>query len=283
MSLKCKLGFHNWKFDCEKCSRCGKERQNNHEWSINCNYCFRCSKVRNEQHNWKELENNYWKCNNCRCISYGVIDKEIVGYITIVEPFKVLSYEQQKVLFDKENKLTFRKFFYNIKSFFQALLPYIILYLFGGLVGVIFVLIVDLIKGQPINNLSYGFEGGLMIMAMILGTDLGNLLATLFKYFFYILAVICFLSIIGSIVFIFIFLFADNIIWWKPLVAFIIGLTSLLIGSLSMTLIQQACPNCGNYFTKFGSHEERNSGHADGLKVSYRTCKACGHQWGAYY
>ena len=51
---------HDWSQDCEKCSRCGQRRQNAHNW-IACK-CSVCGKVRDEEHDWtKDCE----EC--CRC------------------------------------------------------------------------------------------------------------------------------------------------------------------------------------------------------------------------
>ena len=48
MSLKCKLGFHEWGEDCEKCSKCVRERFGYHNWK-NCD-CSKCGKI---LHEWK--------------------------------------------------------------------------------------------------------------------------------------------------------------------------------------------------------------------------------------
>jgi tetratricopeptide (TPR) repeat protein len=78
MNIKCKLGFHtwngcicskcgivrdeqhDWKKDCEKCSKCGKPRVNQHDWN-GCK-CSKCGITRDEQHNWKK---NCEKCSKC--------------------------------------------------------------------------------------------------------------------------------------------------------------------------------------------------------------------------
>ena len=80
MSLKCKLGIHNWdgcictrcnkirstnhdlSEDCEKCSKCGTEFKNNHDWSKNCEVCAKCGKTRENGHSWL---NNCEKCSKC--------------------------------------------------------------------------------------------------------------------------------------------------------------------------------------------------------------------------
>jgi hypothetical protein len=58
MSLKCKIGLHNWKLNCEKCDWCGKIRENHHDWK-GCK-CEKCEKTRDEKHNW-----NGCKCEKC--------------------------------------------------------------------------------------------------------------------------------------------------------------------------------------------------------------------------
>lgn len=51
--------FHKWK-GC-KCSRCGKERDQDHKW-VDCK-CDRCGKIRNQDHQW----------DGCLCVSCGKI------------------------------------------------------------------------------------------------------------------------------------------------------------------------------------------------------------------
>ena len=98
MSLKCKIGFHNWvgckctncekirderhewkgckclkcdktrdeqhdwSQDCEKCSVCSKIITNQHDWTKDCDKCSKCGKTRDEKHDWsKDCE----KCSKC--------------------------------------------------------------------------------------------------------------------------------------------------------------------------------------------------------------------------
>lgn len=63
MSLKCKLGFHNWSNNCEKCSDCGKERKTQHDWSIDCEKCAKCGFLRKNHHDW---DKNCEKCSICK-------------------------------------------------------------------------------------------------------------------------------------------------------------------------------------------------------------------------
>lgn len=80
MSLKCKLGIHQWdgcictacnrvrsshhdlKEDCEKCTKCGTEFHDNHDWSKNCEKCAKCGKSREYGHSWHD---NCEKCAKC--------------------------------------------------------------------------------------------------------------------------------------------------------------------------------------------------------------------------
>jgi hypothetical protein len=77
MSLKCKLGLHEWN-GC-KCSKCGKTRDIGHQWN-GCQ-CSKCYKTRDEGHNWRkdcqrcsvchktrDIEHrwNGCRCSNCR-------------------------------------------------------------------------------------------------------------------------------------------------------------------------------------------------------------------------
>lgn len=41
---------HDWSKDCEKCARCGADRNGVHKWS-GCK-CLKCSKTRDEGHEW---------------------------------------------------------------------------------------------------------------------------------------------------------------------------------------------------------------------------------------
>ena len=50
MNLKCKIGLHDWKADCEKCSNCEKTRNEQHDWSRNCEKCSKCSASRPNYH-----------------------------------------------------------------------------------------------------------------------------------------------------------------------------------------------------------------------------------------
>lgn len=80
MSIKCKLGVHQWNgcqcsvcgktrddhhdlsLDCEKCARCGQAVINNHDWSRDCEKCAKCGKTRENLHSWdKDCE----KCSKC--------------------------------------------------------------------------------------------------------------------------------------------------------------------------------------------------------------------------
>ena len=58
MNLKCSVGFHDWKKDCEKCSVCGKTRNGCHKWT-GCT-CSACGGIRDEDHEW-----NGCKCSKC--------------------------------------------------------------------------------------------------------------------------------------------------------------------------------------------------------------------------
>jgi len=78
MNLKCKLGFHNWSNDCEKCSICGKSRKKNHNWSHDCEKCSICGQTREREHYWSnncekcavcgKTRDNYHKWSGCRCL-----------------------------------------------------------------------------------------------------------------------------------------------------------------------------------------------------------------------
>jgi len=50
MGFLCSIGFHNWSKDCEKCSICGKTRNNMHNWSRDCNKCTQCGIQRSDHH-----------------------------------------------------------------------------------------------------------------------------------------------------------------------------------------------------------------------------------------
>lgn len=67
MDIKCKLGFHDWSKDCEKCSRCGKT-ENHHDWSKDCQKCSRCGEIRDDAHDWSA---NCEKCNKCHITREG--------------------------------------------------------------------------------------------------------------------------------------------------------------------------------------------------------------------
>jgi hypothetical protein len=87
MSIKCKLGFHNWNGckcsdcgktrdeqhqwtkDCEKCSICDKTRDNLHNWSKDCEKCSKCGKTRENKHSWEG-----WK--GCKCTYCGITRDE---------------------------------------------------------------------------------------------------------------------------------------------------------------------------------------------------------------
>lgn len=58
-NIKCKLAFHDWRDDCEKCARCGKTRNHTHDWSRDCEKCKCCKK---ENHKWNE---NGYRCSIC--------------------------------------------------------------------------------------------------------------------------------------------------------------------------------------------------------------------------
>lgn len=44
-------GDHDWSRDCQKCRRCGGQRDIAHEW-VGCT-CYRCEKLRSEGHQWR--------------------------------------------------------------------------------------------------------------------------------------------------------------------------------------------------------------------------------------
>lgn len=58
MALTCILGFHTW--DGCKCTNCGKIRDEGHDWSKDCEKCSRCGKTRENAHTWAGC-----KCTNC--------------------------------------------------------------------------------------------------------------------------------------------------------------------------------------------------------------------------
>jgi hypothetical protein len=59
MNPRCLVGLHNWKENCEQCSRCGKERENIHSWD-GCK-CTQCGLTRNTKHQWQS-DNICAKC-----------------------------------------------------------------------------------------------------------------------------------------------------------------------------------------------------------------------------
>jgi uncharacterized protein (TIGR02145 family) len=66
MAIRCSLGFHDWKKNCEKCSICGQIRQNHHDWSADCEKCSKCGKTRKNQHEWKDDCEKCSQCNKTR-------------------------------------------------------------------------------------------------------------------------------------------------------------------------------------------------------------------------
>jgi hypothetical protein len=58
MSLKCKVGIHQWQ-GC-KCLKCGTDRGEGHDWSKHCELCATCNKTRENVHNWTGC-----KCKAC--------------------------------------------------------------------------------------------------------------------------------------------------------------------------------------------------------------------------
>ena len=49
MSIKCKLGFHNW--DGCKCTDCEKIRNEQHDCLKDCEKCSKCGLIIEKQHN----------------------------------------------------------------------------------------------------------------------------------------------------------------------------------------------------------------------------------------
>jgi len=52
---------HDWFHDCQKCSRCGKTREEGHDWLKDCEKCRLCGKMRVNAHTW----------NGCKCTKCG--------------------------------------------------------------------------------------------------------------------------------------------------------------------------------------------------------------------
>lgn len=60
MSLKCKIGIHNW--DGCRCTQCDKTRDNQHDWNQNCEKCSKCGKTLINKHQWDDDTD---KCKIC--------------------------------------------------------------------------------------------------------------------------------------------------------------------------------------------------------------------------
>lgn len=60
MNSKCLLGFHDWSIDCEKCSKCAKQRVDSHAWD-GC----KCSKCGQTQHTWRSFGVGF-ACSKCQ-------------------------------------------------------------------------------------------------------------------------------------------------------------------------------------------------------------------------
>jgi hypothetical protein len=56
--------YHDWTKDCEKCSKCGKPKENRHKWywDKDCEKCYICSKTKEHQHDWST---DCEKCSIC--------------------------------------------------------------------------------------------------------------------------------------------------------------------------------------------------------------------------
>ena len=67
MGISCMFGFHNW--DGCKCPECGKVRDEEHDWSKDCEKCTKCGKERQGAHNWDGC-----KCTKCRKDSHDWAD-----------------------------------------------------------------------------------------------------------------------------------------------------------------------------------------------------------------
>ncbi len=50
MSIKCQIGIHNWD-GCE-CTLCHAKRNKLHDWSEDCEECSRCGRSRKDSHRW---------------------------------------------------------------------------------------------------------------------------------------------------------------------------------------------------------------------------------------
>jgi hypothetical protein len=62
MNISCLFRLHDWKKDCENCSRCGSKRKNRHKWLDDCQKCSECGKTREIDHDWTH---DCEKCSNC--------------------------------------------------------------------------------------------------------------------------------------------------------------------------------------------------------------------------
>jgi hypothetical protein len=103
------------------------------------------------------------------------------------------------------------------------------------------------------------------------------------KWLHFIALVIVFLLAVLSLIAGILFSFVDSLPGKYIMPSFLIAIISIITGLILGVESQTACPECGSFLTEYGSHIESIAGHPSGLKASYRKCKMCGNQWGAYY
>jgi len=63
MSFKCKLGLHDWSYDCNICSRCGLTRDINHDWSKDCEQCSKCRVIGDNYPDKKKINGSWTRVN----------------------------------------------------------------------------------------------------------------------------------------------------------------------------------------------------------------------------
>ena len=99
MSIKCKLGMHNWN-GCI-CKSCKKNRNEQHDFSMDCQECSICKTTVDLEHEWDKLG---LKCIKCNTINF-------VKYISIIKTESKSSIE--KLIEDNKSKTKFTNINFN--------------------------------------------------------------------------------------------------------------------------------------------------------------------------
>jgi uncharacterized protein (TIGR02145 family) len=66
MSIKCKIGLHDWSKNCEKCSKCENTRDFQHDWSKDSEKCSKCGYIRKSV----EISTQEWMVKNLDVCTY---------------------------------------------------------------------------------------------------------------------------------------------------------------------------------------------------------------------